>query len=40
MVVMIGYSVDSMQELRGRCRRLIWTAGQITLKETVSLSTE
>lgn len=40
MLVLPGYSVDLMQEPRGRGRRCIWPAGQATRQKTVSLSTE
>lgn len=39
-VVLPGYSVDLLQEPRGRCRRFIWPSGQTTLQEPFSLSTE
>ena len=38
MVVLLGYSVDLMQEPRGRYRRFIWPAGQTTLREPLSLA--
>lgn len=40
MLILPGYSVDLMQEPRGRGRRYIWPAGQATVQELVSLNTE